>query len=131
PAVSMQYLPTVRCATSPTPLTWPFSKIWGTSLTVKTLASSENASQAVRTLDAKPMNHRRYLIVNADDLGYSHGVNRGILEAHSSGIVTSASLMVRWPATTDAVLAARDCPGLSLGLHLDLGEWACRNGQWV
>ena len=40
----------------------------------------------------------RAVIVNADDFGQSAGINRGIVEAHERGIVTSASLMVRWPA---------------------------------
>ena len=39
----------------------------------------------------------RAAIVNADDFGQSAGINRGIVEAHERGIVTSASLMVRWP----------------------------------
>jgi predicted glycoside hydrolase/deacetylase ChbG (UPF0249 family) len=76
------------------------------------------------------MNDRRYLIVNADDLGYSARVNGGIFEAHQRGIVTSASLMVRWPAAAAAVAAARRCPGLSLGMHLDLGEWSYCDGEW-
>ena len=72
----------------------------------------------------------KYLIVNADDFGLSRGVNRGILEAHDRGIVSSASLMVRWPAAAEAAAAARARPGLSLGLHVDLGEWAYRGGDW-
>ena len=36
----------------------------------------------------------KYLIVNADDFGASAGVNRGILECHTRGVVTSTSLMV-------------------------------------
>jgi len=75
-------------------------------------------------------NENRYLIVNADDFGLSAGVNRGILQAHHQGIVTSASLMVRWPAAVEAAAIARDCPDLTVGLHLDLGEWAYRDGQW-
>jgi len=85
----------------------------------------------VHLFDHRPTSDRRYLIVNADDLGYSAGVNRGILEAHHDGIVTSASLMVRWPAAAEAAIVARDCPGLSLGLHIDLGEWAYRDGRWI
>jgi len=81
-------------------------------------------------MDARPTNDRRYLIVNADDFGCCAGVNQGILDAHQRGVVTSASLMVRWPAGEEAIVAARDCPGLSLGLHVDLGEWAYRDGQW-
>lgn len=73
----------------------------------------------------------RYLIVNADDFGQSLGVNRGIIEAHEHGIVTSASLMVCWPAAVEAAAYSREHPELSLGLHLDLGEWAYREGTWV
>ena len=40
----------------------------------------------------------RSLIVNADDFGQSPGMNRGTIAARERGIVTSASLMVRWPA---------------------------------
>jgi chitin disaccharide deacetylase len=71
-----------------------------------------------------------YLIVNADDLGLSPGVNDGIFAAHAGGIVTSASLMVRWPAAAAAAAWASDFPGLGLGLHVDLGEWACHGGEW-
>jgi predicted glycoside hydrolase/deacetylase ChbG (UPF0249 family) len=60
--------------------------------------------------------------VNADDLGYAEGVTRGILEAHTRGIVTSASLMVEGPAAEHAVLLARTTPRLSLGLHAVLDD---------
>ncbi len=59
----------------------------------------------------------RLLVVNADDFGLSRGINDGILEAHTDGIVTSTSLMVSAPAAPDAVRAAADHAGLSLGLH--------------
>jgi len=74
---------------------------------------------------------KKYLIVNADDFGQSPGVNRGIFEAHEHGIVTSASLMVRWPAAVDAATYSREHPKLSLGIHVDLGEWAYRDETWV
>src|SRR5438552_7939368 len=73
----------------------------------------------------------KYLIVNADDFGLSAGVNRGIIRAHEHGIVTSASLMVRQAAAAEAADYAKGRPSLSLGLHLDLGEWAYRDGQWA
>jgi len=73
----------------------------------------------------------RRLIVNADDFGQTAGINRGIIEAHEHGIVTSASLMVRWPAAAAAAAYARGRPGFSLGLHVDLGEWTYRAGKWV
>jgi predicted glycoside hydrolase/deacetylase ChbG (UPF0249 family) len=73
---------------------------------------------------------QRQLIVNADDFGQSAGVTEGILVAHERGIVTSTSLMVRWPGAADAVARASRHPSLSLGLHLDLGEWRSRGGGW-
>jgi predicted glycoside hydrolase/deacetylase ChbG (UPF0249 family) len=73
----------------------------------------------------------KYLIVNADDFGLSPGVNRGIIAAHEHGIVTSASLMVRWPAAVEAAAYGRKHASLSLGLHFDLGEWAYRDETWV
>ena len=73
---------------------------------------------------------KRRLIVNADDFGQSPGVNRGIIRAHERGIVTSASLMVRWPGADEAAAYAREHPRLGVGLHLDLGEWVCRGGTW-
>jgi chitin disaccharide deacetylase len=73
----------------------------------------------------------KLLIVNADDFGMSPGVNRGIIEAHVRGIVTSASLMVRWPHAEDAAACARGHSDLSVGLHIDLGEWTMEAGSWV
>ena len=62
----------------------------------------------------------RHLIFNADDFGASTGVNRGILEAHERGVVTSASLMVTGRALTEAVAMSRGHPRLALGLHWDV-----------
>jgi predicted glycoside hydrolase/deacetylase ChbG (UPF0249 family) len=71
----------------------------------------------------------RVLIVNADDFGRSRGVNRGVIRAHEEGIVTSATLMVRWASAEEAAAYARG-RSLSVGLHLDLGEWEYRRGEW-
>ncbi len=59
----------------------------------------------------------RRLIVNADDLGLTEGVNRGIIEAHTGGVLTSASLMVETPGAEHGAAMAREHPGLSVGLH--------------
>lgn len=72
----------------------------------------------------------RNLIVNADDFGLSAGVNRGIIECAERGILTSASLMVRWPAAAEAAAYARQNRKISVGLHVDLGEWVLRKGEW-
>lgn len=73
----------------------------------------------------------RLLVVNADDLGLTDGVNAGILHAARHGIVTSASLMVRAAAAEDAARAVRALPGLSVGLHLDLAEWEHDGTAWT
>jgi predicted glycoside hydrolase/deacetylase ChbG (UPF0249 family) len=74
---------------------------------------------------------RRWLIVNADDFGRSSAINRGVAHAHQHGIVTSASLMVRWPAAVGAAECAHANPKLSVGLHVDLGEWSYENREWI
>jgi predicted glycoside hydrolase/deacetylase ChbG (UPF0249 family) len=76
------------------------------------------------------LSQARILVVNADDLGLSPGVNAGIFEAHERGIVTSASLMVRAPAVEQAVAAAGVHRGLAVGLHLDIAEWEYEAGEW-
>lgn len=58
------------------------------------------------------------LIVNADDYGRSAGINRGVVEAHREGLVTSASLMVNHGAAPEAARLAAQNPRLAVGLHL-------------
>jgi len=62
----------------------------------------------------------RRLVINADDLGLTVGVNDGIFDAHDHGILTSASLFANAPATSDAVRRARSRPSLGVGVHLAL-----------
>jgi hopanoid biosynthesis associated protein HpnK len=62
----------------------------------------------------------RRLIVNADDFGFTAGVNRGIVEAHTHGIVTSCTLMANGRAFEDAVRLAKTVPLLSIGCHVVL-----------
>jgi chitin disaccharide deacetylase len=62
----------------------------------------------------------RRLIINADDFGLTCGVNRAIAEAHSQGIITSATLMANSPAFEDAVKLTRELPRLSVGCHIIL-----------
>jgi predicted glycoside hydrolase/deacetylase ChbG (UPF0249 family) len=73
----------------------------------------------------------RRLIVNADDFGRCRLINAGLIEAHERGIVTSASLMCRWPGAAEAARYGSRRPALGLGLHLDLGEWLYREGDWT
>lgn len=62
------------------------------------------------------------LIVTADDLGYSAGVDRAIVAAHRDGVVRSTSLLVTFPRAEEAAELARTQRGLEIGLHIDLVE---------
>src|SRR6516164_6153162 len=64
----------------------------------------------------------RNLIVNADDLGWTAGVNRGIPEAPRSGIVTGTSLLANGRAFDDGVRTAGELPRLGVGVHLNLSD---------
>ena len=67
---------------------------------------------------------RRRLIVNADDLGRTSGINDGIFQAHKEGLVTSATLMVIYPAAAEAANALDQYPGLGVGLHVQMSGGA-------
>jgi hopanoid biosynthesis associated protein HpnK len=62
----------------------------------------------------------KQVILNADDLGLTRGVNEGIMRAHREGILTSATLMANGPAFDDAVERAKANPRLGIGCHLVL-----------
>jgi hopanoid biosynthesis associated protein HpnK len=62
------------------------------------------------------------IIITGDDFGLALPVNEAIVEAHSAGILTAASLMVGAGFVQDAVVRARQHPSLKVGLHLVLVE---------
>lgn len=62
----------------------------------------------------------RRLIINADDFGMTAGVNRAIAEAHTAGLVTSATLMANETAVGEAIATAKQFPKLSAGCHVVL-----------
>jgi chitin disaccharide deacetylase len=64
----------------------------------------------------------RRLIVNADDFGFTSGVNRAIVEAHTRGVVTSSTLMANGPAFAEAAQLAKTVPKLSVGCHVVLTD---------
>lgn len=64
---------------------------------------------------------RRRLIVNADDLGMTSGINEGIFEAFEAGALRSASIMPVMPAFEQAACEARAAgSALGVGLHFTL-----------
>ncbi len=62
----------------------------------------------------------RRLIVNADDFGLTSGVNRGILEGHQNGVITSTTLMACSARFDEAVGLAAKAPGMNVGCHVVL-----------
>ncbi|WP_096200706.1 chitin disaccharide deacetylase [Bacillus sp. FJAT-45350] len=60
------------------------------------------------------------LIINADDFGYSRGINHGIIDSYKYGVLTSATMMMNMPGTEHAVQLAKEHPGLGVGVHLVL-----------
>ena len=66
----------------------------------------------------------RRLVINADDLGLTSGINRAIVEGHQQGVVTSATLMANGPAFQEAVQLSQSVPKLSVGCHIVLTDGA-------
>jgi predicted glycoside hydrolase/deacetylase ChbG (UPF0249 family) len=93
------------------------------------LGSSLGAAAAILAVPvaAGAVLRERFVIVNADDLGLSAEVDRGIFEAHDGGIVTSASLLVDGPDAEAAIEQARKRPKLGLGVHVAFDS----RGKWL
>jgi predicted glycoside hydrolase/deacetylase ChbG (UPF0249 family) len=62
----------------------------------------------------------RRLIINGDDFGLTHGINRAIAELHQAGVLTSATLMAREKAADEAIEIAIATPSLGVGCHVVL-----------
>jgi predicted glycoside hydrolase/deacetylase ChbG (UPF0249 family) len=71
----------------------------------------------------------KQLIINADDFGLCESVNKGIVDAHCKGVLTSATIMANMPAAQQAVEMAKKLPNLGVGVHLNLtnGRPICRD----
>ena len=63
------------------------------------------------------------LILNADDLGLTHGVNLGIVDCYKKGVVNSASLMTNTPYFEEAVSLIKEHHLENIGLHFNLTEF--------
>ncbi len=64
----------------------------------------------------------RRIIINADDFGLCDGVNKAVAQAHSHGVLTSATIMANMKAAEKAVEIARQLTTLGVGVHLNLTE---------
>ncbi len=68
------------------------------------------------------LKEKRTLIINADDLGYSNGINEAIFRCHRQGVLRSATLLAGGDAFAHAVKGAARHPDLGVGVHLCLTE---------
>lgn len=66
-----------------------------------------------------PFHPPRRIVLNADDFGLTHGINEGIITAMERRIVGSASLMVNFPDSAEAMRVARE-KEFSMGWHFNL-----------
>ena len=62
----------------------------------------------------------KLLVTNADDFGLDPAINAAVVQAHTAGILTSASLLIGAPHADQAVEFARAHPSLRVGVHLCL-----------
>lgn len=60
------------------------------------------------------------IILRADDLGFSRGINYGIYDAVKAGLIQSVGVMVNMEATQHGVGLLREIPGCCFGLHTNL-----------
>ena len=81
-------------------------------------SESEGSASALLPKSRNDNRARFSLIVNADDFGASAQVNEAVIRAFREGVLTSASLMVTGDAFEQAVLLAKENPGLAVGIHL-------------
>jgi predicted glycoside hydrolase/deacetylase ChbG (UPF0249 family) len=73
----------------------------------------------------------RKLIINADDFGLCSGVNKAVAEAHTTGVLTSATIMANMPASDEAIAIAKKTPTLGVGVHLNVTDGKPLSGDSV
>jgi hypothetical protein len=79
-----------------------------------------SAKSKLRKLSILEVFRIKKLIINADDLGLHRKINEAIFAAHRNGCVTSTTIIAGGQAFDHAVMLARQCPDLGIGLHLTL-----------
>ena len=80
----------------------------------------ESRPHAISTSESSEQAFTSRLIVNADDFGLTHGVNRGIADLYRAGALSSATLMANGAAFEDAVALTKQLPELGVGCHVVL-----------
>jgi hypothetical protein len=85
--------------------------------------SIPNTSQGVVERLGYP-NNARLLLIQGEDLGMAHSVNKATLEALERGWITTANVLVPGPWFPEVVRWSRSHPNADLGVELDLNsDW--------
>ena len=69
------------------------------------------------------MKKKKFLIINADDLGRTTAINKGIEKGYRYGVISSASLVANSSGFNHALRIIKRNPGLKIGVHLNLHEY--------
>lgn len=70
------------------------------------------------------MEEKKQLIINADDFGISNSANQAVFAAFKNGVLTSTSIMANAPAFENAINLIPELKGISIGVHLNIIEFA-------
>jgi chitin disaccharide deacetylase len=68
------------------------------------------------------------IIINADDFGLTESVNQAIINIFKQNNINSTTMMVNMPGTINAVVLAKENPGLKVGLHFCITEGLALTG---
>ena len=99
----------------------------GVALALFTLNSTLFAQTLAERLGYRSTD--RLLIINNDDAGMCHAANRATMLGMEQGAISSATIMVPCPWSTEMIRYAVANPDRSFGVHLTLTcEW--RNYRW-
>lgn len=74
----------------------------------------------MRTIDRAENTKTAFLIVNADDYGYSEGVSRGILDLARKGIVNGVGVLANSPFFDESAMSLLSVEQVDAGVHLNL-----------
>lgn len=67
-------------------------------------------------------NNTRQLIITADDCGLSEGINTSATDLYHQGLLTTATILMNFPAVEHAIHTFQQVPHLQLGVHLNLTD---------
>lgn len=69
------------------------------------------------------------IYINADDFGFSHGINLAIFKGCHEGIINSTSIMMNQAGTDEAILLSKKMRNIDIGLHINLTNGYPVNAQ--